>query len=75
MANKIRWGLVSTANINRRLIPAIKASPRGEMVAVASRDLDKARSYATRWDIPHAFGSYQEMLDFRQGGRGVQQPA
>ena len=27
---KIRWGLLSTANINRRLIPAIRASKRGD---------------------------------------------
>jgi predicted dehydrogenase len=63
MPNTVRWGLVSTANINRRLIPAILASPRGELVAVASRDLAKARAYAAKWDIPLAFGSYQEMLD------------
>lgn len=61
--NKVRWGLLSTANINRRLIPAIRASRRGELVAVASRDPAKARQYAARWEIPKAFGSYQEMLD------------
>jgi predicted dehydrogenase len=37
-------------------------SPRGELVAVASRDLDKARQYASEWVIPQAFGSYEEML-------------
>ncbi len=63
---KVRWGLVSTAHINRRLIPAIRASQRGELVAVASRRLDKAKAYAARWDIPVAFGSYQEMLDSGQ---------
>jgi len=60
--NKVRWGLLSTANINRRLIPAIRASNRGELVAVASRSLEKAEAYAAQWDIPHAFGSYEEML-------------
>ncbi len=59
----IRWGLVSTANINRRLIPVIRASERGELVAVASRDADKAADYARRWDIPQSFGSYEDMLD------------
>ena len=61
--NKIRWGLLSTANINRRLIPAIRASERGELVAVASRSLESARKYAHEWDIPKAFGGYQEMLE------------
>ncbi|MEZ4590570.1 MAG: Gfo/Idh/MocA family oxidoreductase [Chloroflexota bacterium] len=59
---KIRWGLLSTANINRRLIPAIRASARGELVAVASRSQASAQAYADKWEIPHAFGSYDAML-------------
>jgi D-xylose 1-dehydrogenase (NADP+, D-xylono-1,5-lactone-forming) len=61
--NTIRWGLLSTAHINHRVIPAIRASSRGKLVAVASRDLENARSYAARWKIPSFFGSYQSMLD------------
>jgi xylose dehydrogenase (NAD/NADP) len=60
--NKVRWGLLSTARINRSLIPAIRASKRGELVAVASRELDKAQKYAQEWAIPKAFGSYESML-------------
>lgn len=59
----LRWGLISTANINRRLIPAIRASERGELTAVCSRTQQSADRYAKEWNIPHAFGSYQEMLD------------
>jgi predicted dehydrogenase len=59
----IRWGLLSTANINRRLIPAILASKQGELTAVASRNRAHAQSYARKWEIPFAFGTYQEMLD------------
>lgn len=59
---KIRWGLLSTANINRRVIPAIRASARGELVAVASRSQASAHAYADQWAIPHAFGSYEAML-------------
>ena len=61
--NKVRWGLLSTANINRRLIPAIRASTRGELVAVASRTQERADAYAQEWQIPQAFGSYEAMLD------------
>lgn len=63
MAPPIRWGLLSTAHINRRVIPAIRASQRGELVAVASRTVETATAYARQWDIPLAFGSYQAMLD------------
>jgi predicted dehydrogenase len=61
--SKVRWGLMSTAHINRRLIPAIRKSPRGELVAVASRSQESAETYAAEWKIPRAFGSYQAMLD------------
>jgi predicted dehydrogenase len=59
----IRWGLISTARINRSLIPAIREAKRGMLVAVASRDLEHAQTYAREWKIPLAFGSYQEMLE------------
>jgi predicted dehydrogenase len=58
----VRWGLLSTANINRRVIPAIRASERGELVAVASRSSNKAAEYAAKWKIPSYFGDYAEML-------------
>lgn len=61
--SKVRWGLLSTANINQALMPPIRASRRGELVAVASRSLEKSQAYAKEWEIPQAFGSYQEMLD------------
>ena len=62
MSEKVRWGLLSTANINQALIPAIRASQRGELVAVASRRQDRADAYAQEWDIPRSFGSYEAML-------------
>ena len=33
-----RWGFISTANINRKLIPGARDSPRVDLVGVASRD-------------------------------------
>jgi len=59
----VRWGLLSTANINNALIPAIREAKQGELVAVASRTLEKAENYARDWEIPQAFGNYQEMLE------------
>ncbi|NTV37777.1 MAG: Gfo/Idh/MocA family oxidoreductase [Anaerolineales bacterium] len=61
--NKVRWGILSTARINRRLIPAIRASRRGVVVAVASRDEARSKAYAAEWEIPQYFGSYEAMLD------------
>ncbi|HEX2620842.1 MAG TPA: Gfo/Idh/MocA family oxidoreductase, partial [Phototrophicaceae bacterium] len=63
MADKIRWGIISTANIARgAVIPAIKASRNGVVYAVASRDLSRARSFADELGIEHAYGSYEELL-------------
>jgi D-xylose 1-dehydrogenase (NADP+, D-xylono-1,5-lactone-forming) len=62
MAERVRWGLLSTANINRALIPVIRSSDRGELVAVASRTPARAEAYAQEWRIPLAFGSYKAML-------------
>ena len=59
----VRWGLLSTARINRRVIPAIRTSERGILVAVASRSQESANAYAADWEISQSFGSYQEMLD------------
>lgn len=62
-ASRLGWGLLSTARINRRLIPAIRAAERAELVAVASRDRSRAEAYAAEWDIPRAHGSYQALLE------------
>ncbi len=59
----LKWGLLSTARINRRLIPAIRAAERAELVAVASRSQARAEAYAAEWSIPRAHGSYQALLD------------
>jgi len=58
----LRWGLLSTARINRAVIPAIRGSSRSELTAVASRTLDRAREYAAEWSIPRALGSYEALI-------------
>jgi hypothetical protein len=60
---RLRWGLLSTARINRAVIPAIRGSARSELTAVASRTLDRAREYAAEWRIPRAIGSYEALVD------------
>jgi D-xylose 1-dehydrogenase (NADP+, D-xylono-1,5-lactone-forming) len=62
VVKKLRWGLLSTARINRAVIPPIRGSVRSELKAVASRDVVKAKEYAKEWHIPHAYGSYEELL-------------
>ncbi len=41
------WGILSTANIGRtRFILALQSMPNVEVVAVASRNLEKAETFA-----------------------------
>jgi predicted dehydrogenase len=58
----LNWGLLSTAQINRALIKPLRASERNRLVAVASRSVEQAESYAREWDIPRAHGSYEALL-------------
>jgi predicted dehydrogenase len=61
--SRLRWGLLSTARINRLIIPAVRASARSEVTTVASRSLEKGRAYAAEWSIPRVLGSYEALLD------------
>jgi predicted dehydrogenase len=59
---KLRWALLGTARINRAVIPVLQSSERNTLVAVASRDLERARSYATQWNIPRALAPYESVI-------------
>ncbi len=60
---KVRWGVLSTANIGtEKVIPAMQSGRYCEIAAIASRDLDRARAAADRLGIPKAYGSYEELL-------------
>ncbi|MFN2447053.1 MAG: Gfo/Idh/MocA family protein [Vicinamibacterales bacterium] len=59
----LRWGLLGTAQITRRLIPAIRANRRSVLTAVGSRDAFRAEAYARQWGIPHAHDGYARVLD------------
>lgn len=63
MAHQVRWGILGTARINRRLVPAFRASKRGTLRAVASRDLARAVAHARQYAIPNAVQGYQALLD------------
>lgn len=60
---KVTWGILGAAKIaEERLIPALQESQISELVAIASRDLVKARRFAKVNGIPKAYGSYDDLL-------------
>jgi D-xylose 1-dehydrogenase (NADP+, D-xylono-1,5-lactone-forming) len=58
----VRWGLLSTAPINLKLLAAAEQSDRAEVVAVGSRDAARAESYAREHGLARAHGSYDALL-------------
>jgi xylose dehydrogenase (NAD/NADP) len=57
-----RWGLLSTANINRRVLEGARLADGNEVVAVGSRDRSRAEAFARKHSIARAHGSYDELL-------------
>jgi predicted dehydrogenase len=63
MASKVRWGVLSTANIGlKKVIPGMQRGEYTSVVAIASRDRTKAREAAATLGIATAYGSYEELL-------------
>ena len=63
MPNKVRWGILSTADIGvKKVIPAMQKGECSEVIAIASRDRRKAEEIARSLGIPKAYGSYEELL-------------
>jgi predicted dehydrogenase len=59
----VKWGVLGVARIAvKKVIPAMQQGDRCQIVAIASRDVDKAREAARALGIPRAYGSYEELL-------------
>ncbi|GGJ05488.1 deoxyfructose oxidoreductase [Alicyclobacillus cellulosilyticus] len=59
----LRWGVISTADIGvRAVIPALQQSQYNEVLAIASRSVDRAQETAARLGIPRWYGSYEALL-------------
>jgi predicted dehydrogenase len=63
MPDKVRWGVLGVAKIATvKVIPAMQRGACSEIVAIASRNLEKAQRAAADLGIPRAYGSYEELL-------------
>ncbi len=59
----IRYGILSTSSVAPRFIAGVRAAEAGEIVALSSRSLDKAREKAAAWGIPRAYGGHMALLE------------
>lgn len=63
MSKPVRWGVLSTAVIGtKKVILGLQRSKRGEVLAIASRDPERARRAAAELGIPRSYGTYEELL-------------
>ncbi|WP_332662775.1 Gfo/Idh/MocA family protein [Aeromicrobium sp.] len=60
-APPLRWGVMGPGWIAERFVESLQAHTRQEVVAVGSRALPRAQDFATRYGIPTAVGSYEEL--------------
>lgn len=58
---KIRWGILGTGTIAHKFAADLKFVEHAELVAVGSRSLENAKSFAKEFDLPLSFGSYEEL--------------
>ena len=58
----LRYGILSTSSIAPRFIAGVRHANAGEILALSSRTLEKAREKAAQWEIPRAYGSHAELL-------------
>ncbi len=63
MEDTVRWGIIGPGKIAGKFAKDIGVLPQARLYAVASRSLDKAQAFAGLHGIPHAFGSYEELLE------------
>jgi D-xylose 1-dehydrogenase (NADP+, D-xylono-1,5-lactone-forming) len=57
-----KWGIISTAHINRLVLAGARESDQVDVVGVASRDQARAEAYARENGIERAYGSYEALL-------------
>jgi D-xylose 1-dehydrogenase (NADP+, D-xylono-1,5-lactone-forming) len=62
MSEAVRWGILSTADINEKVLAGVQGSPAVDVVAVGSRSAERAQEFASAHGIPRAHGSYQDLL-------------
>lgn len=62
MTEPLRWGIISTGGIARTFVNDLQYTESGVAVAVGSRTMEAANTFADRFNIAHRYGSYEELV-------------
>lgn len=63
MTRNTRIGIIGCGWIAEKMAITLQGMEKVEAYAIASRDLNKAETFAQKWNFTRAYGSYEEMLD------------
>ena len=63
MTKNTRIGIIGCGWIAEKMAITLQDMEKVEAYAIASRDLNKAETFAQKWNFTRAYGSYEEMLD------------
>lgn len=58
----IRWGILACGRIAKKFAADLKYVEGAELVAVASRDIEKAKAFATEFPAKHVLGAYEDLV-------------
>jgi predicted dehydrogenase len=58
----IGWGVLGTGVIASKFAAAVNATPTGRLVAVGSRALPTAETFASQWGVARPYGAYEAVL-------------
>ena len=62
-SEKIKWGIIGLGNIAHQFAKDLMLVDEAELVAVASRNLDKAQEFAQNYDCSKAYDSYDAIIN------------
>ena len=63
---KIKWGILGAGWIAEKFVADFKLVNNGEVIAVASRSLEKAQTFAKKMNLQKAYGSYEELVSNKE---------
>lgn len=61
-APSVRWGVLGPGGIAHTFARAVLGHTRSTVAAVGSRSLSRAEQFAAAYDVPAAYGSYEELV-------------
>lgn len=62
MSKKIKWGIIGAGSIAAKFASDFENVNNAEILGIASLSQERADDFAHKWNIPHAFGSYEALF-------------